>query len=151
MGIRRPGGELTWISLNCQPLFPPGQARPSVVASFTDITELKRAESALKESEASFRLLFAPTPLPMWVHDRESLGFRAVNEAAVRHYGYSRAEFERLTLVDIRPPEEVSRFLERSRDVGFTRSGRSEGEWTHRTRDGRLIQVDVCAGEIAFG
>jgi len=39
----------------------------------------------------------------MWVQDRETLAFLAVNEAAVRRYGYTREEFLTLTGKDIRP------------------------------------------------
>ncbi|WP_157282862.1 PAS domain-containing protein, partial [Pedobacter antarcticus] len=38
-------------------------------------------------------LLFHSSPLPMWVYDRISLKFLLVNDAAVRVYGYSLAEF----------------------------------------------------------
>jgi PAS domain S-box-containing protein len=102
------------------------------------------------QSEAGFRLLFEANPLPMWVYERESLRFLAVNEAALRHYGYSRAEFQRLTLLDIRPPEEVARFLDHWRDASVPRGGLSQGQWTHRTRDGQRIEVDVSVGEITF-
>jgi PAS domain S-box-containing protein len=51
MGVRKPSGELTWISINSQPLFRPGEPRlAGVVASFTDITARKRTEEALAEA-----------------------------------------------------------------------------------------------------
>src|ERR1039458_5199252 len=51
--------------------------------------------------------LFDRAPVPMWVFDRESLRFLAVNDAAVWKYGYSREEFLALTIADIRPPADV--------------------------------------------
>ncbi|MCY1058880.1 PAS domain S-box protein [Nannocystis sp. SCPEA4] len=46
MGVYKPAGELTWISVNSRPLFLSGPAAPSaVVTSFFDITERKRAEA----------------------------------------------------------------------------------------------------------
>ena len=65
----------------------------------------------MRQSEESHRLLFEKSPLPMWVVERETLQFLAVNDAAVRQYGYSRAEFLEMTLRDVRPPEEVPRLL----------------------------------------
>ena len=38
-------------------------------------------------------MLFAASPLPMWVYDAATLAFLDVNDAAVRHYGYSREQF----------------------------------------------------------
>ena len=70
--------------------------------------EAKRlAEDRARESEDRYRLLFETCPLPMCVHDLEALAFLAVNEAAVEHYGYSREDFGRMTLADIRPPKDV--------------------------------------------
>src|SRR5258708_32396218 len=67
----------------------------------------RRAQEALRESEARYRVLFENSPLPKWLFDVESLSFLAVNDAAVRTYGYSREEFLRMTIKDIRPPGEV--------------------------------------------
>ena len=64
----------------------------------------RQAESQLRASEAQFRLLFEANPNPMWVFDEETFRFLAVNDAALRHYGYTRDEFLALTAVDIRPP-----------------------------------------------
>ena len=56
-------------------------------------------------------MLFEASPTPMWVYDAETLAFLAVNDAAVRHYGYSREEFLAMTIKDIRPPEDIPRML----------------------------------------
>jgi PAS domain S-box-containing protein len=53
-------------------------------------------------------ILFAGNPLPMWVHDSESLRFLEVNESAEHQYGYSREEFLSLTLNDIRLQQDDS-------------------------------------------
>ena len=63
-----------------------------------DITERKRRE-------ASFRLLLESNPVPMWIIDRETLRFLAVNNAAAEHYGYSSERFLELSLLDIVAPE----------------------------------------------
>ena len=59
-----------------------------------------------REAELRRRQLFDANPQPMWIFDVETLEFLAVNDAAVRHYGYSRAEFLDLTIMDVRPAEE---------------------------------------------
>ena len=64
----------------------------------------------LRDNAESFRLMFANNPLPMWVYDFETLKFINVNEAAVRHYGFSKDEFLNLTIADIRPPDFSAQF-----------------------------------------
>ena len=56
------------------------------------------AQETQPSSEASYRLLFDNNPQSMWVYDRDTLAFLAVNDAAVHHYGYTRAEFLGMTL-----------------------------------------------------
>ncbi len=55
----------------------------------------------MSDNEQSYRLLFESNPHPMWVYDREKLSFLAVNDAAIRNYGYSREEFLATTIKDI--------------------------------------------------
>ncbi len=96
----------------------------------------------------SYRLLFEKNPLPMWVFDVKSLYFLAVNDAAVARYGYTRNEFLRMTIKDIRPPEDVPALL---RDLERLGSGtESIGIWRHLKRDGTLMDVEVRSNEIDF-
>ncbi|MFH1044651.1 MAG: PAS domain S-box protein, partial [Pseudomonadota bacterium] len=115
-------------------------------------TEAKRtqAEAALREGEERYRQLFHANPHPMFVYDLETLAFLAVNDAMVAHYGYTRDEFQAMTIADIRPPEEVPHLLEEvarqeSRGIGNTAS------WRHRKKDGTLIEVEINTHMLDFG
>ena len=98
-------------------------------------------------------LLFAKNPLPMWVYDVDTLAFLEVNDAAVAHYGYSRAEFLRMRITDIRPAEDVPGVratvaaLAATRPDGVRRHGRT---WRHRLKDGRIRDVELASHEIEF-
>ena len=101
-----------------------------------------------QDSERQYRLLFDNNPQPMWAYDLETLEFLAVNNAAVRHYGYSRDEFLAMTIADIRPPDELQRLLSNIARVG---EGIDEaGVWTHRKKDGSLIDVETISHVMTF-
>lgn len=96
----------------------------------------------------SYRLLFEKNPLPMWVFDVKTLYFLAVNDAAIAHYGYSRNEFLRMTIKDIRPPEDVPALMKEM--DGLDSATETIGIWRHLKRDGTVIDVEVRANEIDF-
>jgi hypothetical protein len=109
--------------------------------------ERRRAEDALRKNEEMFRLLFSYSPLPTWVLDRETLRFLQVNDAAVRQYGYSYAEFRDMSILDIRP-EEKDKDLEHFRQ--WNGEGRYQGNWKHRKKDGKLMEVEITAHELDY-
>ena len=120
-----------------------------VVLVFRDVTQRRSAQRQLEESESRYRLLFEANPQPMWVFDRSSLEFLAVNQAAIERYGYTREEFLSMTLRDIRPPEDVSEFLEHTRASVST--PHTDGPWRHRRKDGTVLFVEIAAHPIQFG
>ena len=99
--------------------------------------------------DAGYRMLFEASPLPTWVYDAETLRFLAVNDAAVRHYGWSREEFLAMRISDIRPPDEVAALLAGIRDGSSFGSPERE-HWHHQLRDGTVIDVEISAGRIVF-
>jgi PAS domain S-box-containing protein len=114
-----------------------------------DITLRKRAEELQRESQERFRLLFAGNPLPMWVYDLETRRFLEVNDAAVDHYGYSRDEFLKLCLPDIRPPDDVSAL---EKNLAQARPDlENSGPWRHRLKSGRIIYVDITSHLMEWG
>src|SRR5882724_7296916 len=60
-----------------------------------------KMERQIREGEERYRMLFESVPHPMWVYDIATLSFLAVNDAAVRYYGYSREEFLNMNIADI--------------------------------------------------
>src|SRR5580765_5647776 len=85
----------------------------------------------------------------MWVYDRETLAFLAVNDAAVHHYGYTRDEFLRMTLREIHLVNDVDALmknLEATRDQSIEKGTR----WRHRKRDGAIVDVEVASHQLIF-
>lgn len=92
MGVHKPDGSFTWISINSQPLCRAGEPLPhAVVSSFADITARKQAEEALRQSEALYlAILEDQTELIGRSLPDGTLTF--VNEAFCRFYGKTREE-----------------------------------------------------------
>jgi PAS domain S-box-containing protein len=114
-----------------------------------DVSERERVEQLLRDSEAQYRMMFASNPLPMWVFDAETLRFLAVNAAATMSYGYSADEFLSMTIVDIRPQEDVAR-LDEYLAANRGDSLRHAGLWRHRRKRGEIIEVEVSSHSINF-
>lgn len=102
--------------------------------------------------EASYQILFEKNPSPMWAFDRETLAVLTVNDAAVRQYGYSRAEFLAMTVADIHPPEEVPGLIEQCALPG--KDCKLEpvraGVYQHRKKDGTAMDADIICYPIPF-
>lgn len=112
-----------------------------------DITERKRSKEELHASAGRYRRLFESNPHPMWIFDRQTLQFLAVNNAAVAHYGYSREEFLAMTIKDIRPPELVPALFE---SLARMKDGGGQDWACHQCRDGRRIEVEIHAHDVDF-
>jgi PAS domain S-box-containing protein len=116
---------------------------PNDIFGVPQTPEAQMDELQLFDSDSRYRLLFENNPNPMWMFDPETLAFLEVNQAAIRHYGYSQVEFLQMTLMDIRPKEDVPALL----DLDFsTQPGQPNmGIWRHCKKDGTLINVEVFA------
>src|ERR1700753_2985714 len=109
-----------------------------VVGLRVDITELK-------QREASFRLLFDSNPVPMIVCARDDERVLGVNDAAVEHYGYSRPEFEKLTIRSIQAFESEPPWGgDHLSDALHART------WKHVRADGTLIDLAIYSRQLVY-
>lgn len=118
-----------------------GSERKSV-APAEDVTEV------LSENTEKFKLLFDRSPLPKWVVELESLRFLDVNDTAVEHYGYSREEFLRMSVLDVRTPE-----AGKALQIALSRPPYRPAErdsCQHRKKGGEVIDVELRSSEITF-
>ena len=115
-----------------------------------EIVKRKDTEQRLRESEERYRLMFDQNPHPTWVYDAETLAFLAVNNAAIRHYGYSEDEFRRMTIKDIRPAEGIPALLHSLTEHPDTPLPRVFGVFKHRKKDGTVIDVEIASSAITF-
>jgi PAS domain S-box-containing protein len=110
------------------------------------LREAESAREAARRMETRYHLLFDANPMPVWVYDRDTLRFLAVNASALREYGYSEAEFLEMTLADIRPAEDVDAMREAVTSSPYELQRR--GGWRHRRKDGSLMDVEIVSHGI---
>ncbi len=105
-----------------------------------EVTQRVRVLDALRASEERYRILFENNPQPMWVEDAETGAFLAVNEAAVRHYGWDREKFLTLRSADLRLDPGAA---------GEQRAGSPAVE-RHRTASGEAHDLELSVHEVVF-
>jgi len=130
-------GSYRWLSWNSFPM-PSEQA---IFAVVRDVTDANRAETALRESEARYRQLFAASPDAVFMLD-DSGRFLDCNQVAEQRYGYSRGELLQMTALDLAPTDL------REQVAGPVMQGLESGrtfEWRHRRKDGTEFPVEISA------
>jgi diguanylate cyclase (GGDEF)-like protein/PAS domain S-box-containing protein len=109
-----------------------------VIGLRVDITELK-------QREASFRLLFDSNPVPMIVCALDGEHVLAVNDAAVGHYGFSREEFEKLTIKSLQAFDSDAPWA-----GDITSEERAVRTWKHVKADGTLIDLAIYSRNLVY-
>ncbi len=152
------GREQEWIAERLKKLYQPSERHEQTLADGRVIliderlTEdggvigLRVDITELKQREASFRLLFDSNPVPMIVCALDGERILGVNDAAIEHYGYSRAEFERLTIRSLQAFDpELPWSGDRSSDEQAART------WKHVRADGALIDLAIYSRQLVYG
>lgn len=93
-----------------------------------------------------YRAMFESSPLPMYVLDLSTLRFLEANDAAVRHYGYTREELLKMNAADLWPSEDA----EKNREVAAHPLPLRGVLMRHRKKDGSLRWVDVHVNALIF-
>jgi PAS domain S-box-containing protein len=103
----------------------------------------------ISNNDASFDALFHHNPNPMWIVEVETLLFKEVNDAAIKHYGYSREEFlNGLRLSDIRPVHEQQQMLNLIKRIKHSQTVKKE--LTHLKKDGSVIHVNITSYNVIY-
>jgi PAS domain S-box-containing protein len=137
--IRRKDGELIDTIVNVGAFRYTNDKPSRVVVIAYDITERKRIEEALRQSEERYRHLVQHAPAGIYEIDFTTGHFTEVNDVMCLVLGYTRDEFFAMTAFDILDDEGRDRFASRIR---LGRSGErpdEAAEFRVRTKDGRLI------------
>ncbi len=141
--------EEVWYDIAFNPIYKNDEV-VGIACYARNITESKRFEQELINSEEKYRLVFCNSPVPKWVYELETLKIVDVNETAIEHYGYSKEEFMSMNLKDLRAEEEIIK-LEKSVGEAQKKEGIfHSGVFTHRKKNGEFIKVEVSGHNIAY-
>lgn len=145
MGIVKSDKSITWLNVTAAPI---PMEEYGVVVTYNDITERKLVEEKVLEAQENYKNIFENNPLPMWVYDLETFYFLEVNEAAIIKYGYSRDEFLKMTILDIRPKEDHIRLIENIASI--TQGIDEAGYWKHIKKNGSIIDVEITSHTLKY-
>jgi PAS domain S-box-containing protein len=140
-------GQTRYLSVTGEPIFDQDGRFKGYHGTGRDVSGRARAQKALEDSEERYRTLFEVHPNPMWVVDAKSLAFLAVNDEAVRQYGYTREEFQSMSADQIRPEEDVAELLKAFEDRSRTYKQRV---WRHKKKSGELMYVEIVSFNLEF-
>jgi PAS domain S-box-containing protein len=98
--------------------------------------------------EGGFDVLFYANPQPMWIYDVDSLRILEVNAAAIERYGYSRQEFLAKTIVQLRPPEDISLLEELLPAIKDKQT--TTREFIHLSKSGEMIFNEIVSYGVKY-
>jgi len=120
----------------------------SVYSIFAEIEKGTQSEESLRRAEKQYRLLFDSNPIPVWVYDLETLAILDVNATAGSRYGYTREEFLRLKISDLRPEADLLKFLKNISEAN--QPVQDSGPWRHKKKSGEIIDVQIRSYPLNF-
>jgi diguanylate cyclase (GGDEF)-like protein/PAS domain S-box-containing protein len=146
-----PGIQRHWLA-NFFPFRSEAGIITGLIGAVTDITQLKQAQLELQQSEERFHTIFDSVNDLIFVHDFDSGNFIEVNRSACELLGFTRQELLKLKIGDIsenKPPYTGRNLL---CEMKAARSGTPQTfEWRGKTKDGRLLWVEISLRRAAFG
>ena len=143
-----PDGTVHWIT-GCWRVFYDSEGKPfRAIGMDYDITERRRAEEALQQSEQHFRLLVEQASDGIFVSDAQG-NYTDVNSAGAEMLGYTREEILQLSIPDVIAKEQVARVVPET--TALTENGIVRSEWTFRRKDGSFFPGEISAKRLPDG
>jgi len=123
------------------------QGKPLLVQSIVrDITQRKKTEETLRESEAKYRILFESIADPIVIFDKETHRFLDCNKVTMDRYGYTLEELRTMTPHQLHPTGDLEKVEKNIDDEEDT----SPHKYTHITKKGERLQVDIHSAPLEY-
>ena len=107
---------------------------------------IDKEERKNKRSEKQYREIYENNPIPMWFYDPETFMFVSANDSTISSYGYSIKELLAMTVMDIRPAEDIDKF--RSFHDQMADNCADAGSWKHLKKDGSIIYSNISCHKM---
>ena len=148
---KEPGVERHWLA-NFFPFRSEKGEVAGLIGAVADITELKRQESKVRESEERFRSIFETVTDAIFVQDIETEKFIDINQRALDTFGCSREELLDMSFYDLsenKPPYTVVEAKSRTK---LAVAGKPQTfEWRCKKKDGTLFWAEIGCRSAVFG
>lgn len=141
--LRPASGDERWVWEQSQGIYTAEGKLAALEGFIVDITESKRIEQALQDSEERYRRIFEVASDAIFLMDRETGRFIDVNPMASKLYGYNREE---LLALD---PFELTAELEKTRRAVEESHTFVPKRW-HRRKDGTLFLIEMSVNYFEF-
>lgn len=148
--IRTPKGEVKWLNDSFLPFRDEqtGEITGSI-GILQDITDRKRAEHALRESEERYKSLFETAAEGILVADIETREFRYANPAICRMLGYTEEKLRSMSVCDIHPKENLEQVF-----AEFEAQAQGERPLALNIpclrKDGTIIYADINTANVSI-
>jgi PAS domain S-box-containing protein len=144
---KKKNGEIYWEYASISPVRNSSGDITHYLKVSEDITDRKKAEKALQESEEKFRMLFTSEKDAIALIDMDTGKILEVNPAWLELYGYTKAEALELTIADISAePQKTKAAMEKVRREG---SIQISERW-HKNKNGKTFPVEISAGTFVW-
>jgi len=147
--IRHKDGSWHWMECTGRNLLEDTRVN-GVVINYHDITERKRAEEALRESDERYQALFKRSLYSVYVHDFKG-NFLDANDTALDMLGYTREEILSINFATLLDEEQIAKALKVLDEVKRTGSQKNNIEFKLRRKDGDYVWVETESASIFHG
>lgn len=107
------------------------------------------SEKLLQNTEKIVESFFDNSTIPKWIYETDTLRILQVNDAALKKYGYSKEEFLKMHVFDLRIKKEKDKIHQLLQKIN-NESRFLTFETIHQTKTGKEINVEVSINEIVF-
>jgi PAS domain S-box-containing protein len=145
--VHRPGGRVAWLETNKIPLHDTAGKVVGILGTYTDITERKAAEEALRQSEERFRHTFENAAVGI-AHVGLDGHWLRVNDRLCEITGYSHEELRARTFQDITHPDDLEADLTAVRQVLAGEIATYAMEKRYIRKDGGIVWINLTVSLV---